>query len=79
MFGSHPVTDALHPVEHTVEALAIRRGDAGVAQPGPVQLGVTLGGLTECKAFPRAEVRLDQVVVNGDVEPKRLGAFAAVS
>jgi hypothetical protein len=39
-----------------------------------VQLGVTLGGLTECKAFPRAEVRLDQVVVNGDVEPKRLGS-----
>ncbi len=39
----------------------------------PVQLRVAFGGLGEGQALPRAEVRLDQVVVDGDVEAQRLG------
>ena len=67
------VLSAPNPVGDVVEALPARRAQGGVAQPAPVQIRVVFGGLQEGLTLPGAEVGLDQVLVDRDVQPERLG------
>ena len=73
VLGDDPVAGPPNPLCHRIETLAAGRRDAGVAQPPPMQLGVPLGGLAERQALPVAEVGLDEIVVDGDVEAERRG------
>ena len=41
-------------------------------QPLSMQFRIAVGGLGERQAVPRAEIRLDQIVVDGDVQAQRL-------
>jgi len=66
-----------NPVGHTVEALPVRRPDAGVTKPAPVQFRITCAGLAERQTFPRTEVGFQSSRRRRDVEPKRLGGPAA--
>ena len=73
MFGDDPRLARPTRSRNAVEALAVRWRHGGVTQPAPVQFRISLRGLAERQTLPLAEVGFDEIVVDGDVEPERLG------
>lgn len=78
VFCRDAVAGAAHPLSHFGGSPA-GWSERGVSQPAPVQLRMAFGGLGRRAPLPLAEVGFDEVVVDGDREPRRPAAAAAVS